>query len=299
MRRGRFCLVLALVMFVGLLPFSPGRALAAQDNQTQGQWLNLLLIGTDTRADEPDAGRSDAMMILSIHQQSGQIKLASLARDMWVAIPGHKTPNKLNAAHSFGGPELLMETINQTFAMDLAHYVSVNFFGIATVVDALGGISLDLEPGEATWINNKLIAGVGDPEVVSKPLSGKATSAHLTGAQVLAYTRIRELDNDFGRTQRQRRVLQALLEKVKGQHTLPAMGDLAASLESAFSTNMALPDLINQALLVLNGLDSPLEELALPPEGTYRFDSSEGVSKVIFDAQACTEALHAFIYGQP
>ena len=254
-------------------------------------WTTLLLIGTDTREDVADAARSDAMMICAIHRETGEVRLASLARDMWVSIPGMRGHHKLNAAHSYGGPKLLMETINTLFDMNLTQYVSVNFYGMSALVDAIGGVQVDLTAGEVSFINKRGKEVYGSE--AAPPLPAGAQTATLNGAQALSYARIRQLDSDFGRTARQRKLLSALLQKVRG-FSLAEQLELYAQALDCVSTNLSPLELIELGTLVLDS-ELAVSELSLPAE--FRYDNSGSVSKVLFDQAEVTRALHAFLYG--
>lgn len=258
-------------------------------------WMNVLLIGTDSRADEKDAGRSDSMMICAIHRETGEVRLASLARDMWVPIPGTVNGNKLNAAHGFGGPNLLMKTINNVFGMNLTRYVSVNFHGMARLVDLLGGVTLELTASEVRVVNQGVKPS--DYGSNSAPLASGGGERHLTGAQALAYARIRRLDNDFGRTARQRKLLQALYRKACEVPAAEQLSLLASALTS-ISTNMDAGELSALTSLVFSGGVSAFRELSLPSKGGYRYERRDGVSCLVADLDRAAEELHAFIYGE-
>lgn len=285
MRRMYVRLLAWLMALVFVLPLP---ALAQSAPETDG-WYHFLLIGTDTRQDVENAGRSDTMIICSLHAADGRIKLASLARDMWVDIPG-KGKNKLNAAHSWGGPELLLETINQNFGMNLTDYVSINFFGLTDLVDAMGGVEVEITSAEAGVINSS----VAKEHPHTKVTRVKEGQAHLCGVQALAYARIRKLDSDFGRTARQRKLLSAMLTRAGQLEPLQLLAVGAActrtlTLRIDFSQIAGLlPILRDQGL---NGI----EELSLPSEGHYRYHSNDGISKVLFDAEQVAQEWHNFI----
>lgn len=156
---------------------------------------NILLLGIDS---DDGIGRSDAIMILTVDKNHSKIKLTSLIRDSYVYIAGHGM-DKLNHAYAFGGSSLAIRTVNTNFSMNITDFVSVNFNSIKEIVNALGGINITLSSEEARIIGVK---GSG--------------SQHLTGSQVLAYSRIRSTaGGDFTRTSRQRIVLSALINKIK------------------------------------------------------------------------------------
>ena len=176
--------------------------------------VNILLIGNDSRTNGED-GRSDAMILLSVSSKTKKIYMTSLLRDMYVEIPGHDD-NRLNAAYSFGGAELLMDTIEHNFDITLNRYVLVNFEAFANLVDAVGGIDLELTNEEVEYVNaylweyNVLTERPEGTDYMDTSLSGMV---HLNGAQALSYTRNRYIGNDFGRTERQRKVLEAVIRK--------------------------------------------------------------------------------------
>lgn len=293
---------MVLLLFVGLMCFAPAvadyRIQVSEDqlNPTQGldeQWLNVLLIGTDTRENVQNAGRSDTMMICSYHQKTGEVKLTSLARDMWVQIPGGGN-NKLNAAHSFGGPNLLMKTINEIFHLNITKYVSINFYGLRDIVDSLGGVDIELEAGEASTIN-RMVAQEFRSARIENLISGLVGVTHLNGAQALQYARIRYLDNDFGRTGRQRKLLGAMLEQVKRLSLLEQMNFARTCMEHV-STNISVIEVVGIGMNVMSNGISGFEQLSIPQTGDYHYDSSGGISKVVFDRDACIQAIHTFIY---
>ena len=259
------------------------------------KWINILLIGSDTRSDKKDAERSDTMMICSVNLDAGEIKLTSLERDMWVEIPGRSGHHKLNAAHSYGGPELLMKTINTLFHMNVTHYVSVNFYDFCGIVDLLGGVTVPLTAAEISVINSTVSASdYGDTDYT--PIPKGASEAHLNGAQALAYVRIRKIDDDFGRTARQRTLLSALLHGVIGR---PVM-DLVALYDDAYSrlsTNYSPGDLLAIAQTVAGHAMGDMPQLSLPTPEHFHYDESNGVSKVVYDSEATVRQLHEFIYG--
>ena len=173
---------------------------------------NVLLIGTDGRT-ASDRGRSDTMILLSINSKTDEIFLTSLMRDSYVDISGYGW-NKLNAAYSFGGPELLIDTIQRNFDVKVTDYIAVNFNAFAAVVDAVDGVEINVSDSEAEAINqilhdevNELMGDAIDSDYLSS--GGKYK---LNGKQALSYARIRYVGNaDFERTERQREVLSKLL----------------------------------------------------------------------------------------
>ncbi len=177
--------------------------------------INILLIGVENYEGYA-YGRSDSMMIASMDKDGGDLKLVSLMRDMYVEIPGY-ADNRLNAAYALGGAKLLMETIELNFGLKCDGYVYVDYSGFEAIVDYLGGIEISLTEEEAQYLNTtNYISDKKQRHVVEG-------SQIMTGNQVVGYCRIRHvkaangLQNDFGRTYRQRVVMDKIFEKYKSQ----------------------------------------------------------------------------------
>ncbi|MCU9810329.1 LCP family protein [Paraclostridium sp. AKS81] len=157
---------------------------------------NILLAGVD--GNNLDKGnRSDSMMVLTIDEKNNDIRITSLARDTYVQIPGYGE-EKLTHAYAYGGPALLLQTIDKNFGLKIDKYAVVSFSSFEKIIDALGGVEIDVLPKEVSYI----------PGVNS---AGKQT---LNGAEALAYSRIRYADDAYQRDNRQRTVMQAAYNKI-------------------------------------------------------------------------------------
>lgn len=208
-----FCLVYAAVDYAyDRMIYKEIESVADEKVQENGV-INILLIGNDSREDGED-GRSDAMILVSVSSKTGKILFTSLLRDIYVSIPGHDD-NRLNAAYSIGGPELLMQTVEENFDIPVNRYVLVNFDAFAGVVDAVGGVDLDLTNDEVKWVNaylNEYNLLHGQDIKTGYMDENASGNLHLNGPQALAYTRNRKIGTDFGRTERQRKVINAVIE---------------------------------------------------------------------------------------
>ena len=280
--------------------------------------VNILLIGIDSRSESLDESNQhgDVQIIVSINKDTGEIKLTSILRDLYVTIPGYKSKNRINVAYQRGGGELAMRTINHNFEMNIEHYVAINFFGLASIIDSLGGLDIELTKQEAGAINAYIkkhppVYDNQDDDYVRVPLEKKNGVQHLDGIQAVMYARLRSIDNDFARSARQRNLLELLLKKVTqgGMDFNKLFGLLETCLPYA-KTNMSLSDLGNLAMVVLQSglLDrvnsgAPLlEQNRIPMDGTWKYDeTSSGASVVAFRTskrlQENIEALHEFVYG--
>ncbi|MHC1787392.1 MAG: LCP family protein [Christensenellales bacterium] len=244
-------------------------------------WLNILLLGTDTGSIQLNNGRTDAMLVLSLHKKTGQMKMTSLIRDMLVTIPGYKIQNRINTANAFGGPLLAIKTVNQVLGLNIDRYCSINFAGLRDMVDYLGGVTLTLSSGEATI--------VGAPHKTEPQL--------LNGEQALAYVRIRKLDNNFGRNERQREFLTAVLDQVK-QNSMDQIIDAVTAGFKTIATNLTTNEVIALLPAVIGSTDA-LQMMSLPQEGSYKFAQTKaGASVIEFKADEVKSAFHAFVYGQ-
>ncbi len=243
------------------------------------EWWNILLLGTDTGG-KLDYGRTDAMLILSVHTDTGEMKLTSLIRDMWVNIPGLKTPNRINAANAFGGPCLAMKTVNTVLGQNIEHYCSVNFSGLIRLVDIIGGVPLEITSTEAYLIGAQLHDGVAD----------------LDGEQALEYARIRKLDNNFGRNERQRKLLTSIANQVLDTMDTAMVLNTIAEMLPYVDTNLTFSDILQ--LLKLLGMNQGLaiDMLNLPSEEEFHYGSSNGAGYVSFDQESVRQELYAFIY---
>ncbi|MBO5073614.1 MAG: LCP family protein, partial [Eubacterium sp.] len=190
--------------------------------------VNVLLVGADKNNDEQDKDvdrRSDSMMIATLDIKHSKLKITSLMRDLYVQIPGHGG-NKLNAAYSLGGIKLLYKTIAENFGIRMDGYAEVNFDAFVNVIDELGGIEVTLTESEAKNLNNTNYIKR------RKYRNVKVGKQKINGYQALGYCRIRHgkkqangrypgvytasgKGDDYGRTERQRLTMQAVLKKVK------------------------------------------------------------------------------------
>lgn len=185
------------------------------DNEDLNGYTNIVLFGVDSRLNDLKKDtRSDSIIVASINNETDEVKLVSIYRDTYVNITGHGY-SKINAAYAKGGPELAINTINRNFDLDIKDFVTVNFSALTHVIDALGGVEIDIKKDELTQVNNytrdiNKINGTNSPLLTSP---GRQT---LNGTQATAYSRVRyTAGSDYRRTERQRNVIYGLMEKVK------------------------------------------------------------------------------------
>jgi len=255
--------------------------------------INIALFAVDRRNKEQQ-GNSDVIIIITIDQVTKKLKMSSILRDTYVSIEG-KGMDKINAAFAIGGPQLAIKTLNQNFAMDIHDYINVDFFGTAKMIDALGGVNVNIKPEEVPYINNYLkeisIIENIPPVIVTQP-----GNQLLNGKQAVAYTRIRAIGRgDYERTERQRSVLVALFNQLQGAG--PAifpifMSQILPNMETSMSSMMLFKiggDILSSKSKVIEQARFPLDKFS---KG-IRVNDTWYLSA---DLKANTTALHNFIY---
>lgn len=259
---------------------------------------NILLIGNDSRT-EDETGRSDAMILVSISSKTNSIHMTSLLRDIYVDIPGHDG-NRLNAAYAYGGPELLMETIEENFDIEVNRYMLVNFQAFANLVDAVGGVDLEVTNEEVQLINgylveyNQLEGRAEGTDYLDTSLSGEI---HLNGPQALAYCRNRYIGSDFARTERQRNVISAAMKKAP-LALVTNGGELIDGLMTNITTNLTQSELSGLMVQAPSMLTYDLVQGSIPLEGTYSNANIRGMAVLEVDFEANKDYIQTEIYGK-
>lgn len=253
---------------------------------------NILLIGQDSQVGERE--RSDCMILVSLNEDKNTFSMVSFMRDMYVNIPDHGS-TRINAAYAYGGMELLDRTITENFGIEIDGNVEVDFESFTTVIDSLGGVNIYLTQEEADYI-------VGRSTDVLYPQPYRADWENLqegynilNGEQALVHSRNRSLGNDYARTDRQRQVLTALMEKAMECNTLEML-DLARKIFPLVKTDLGLLKILS---LVKTGLTLDLSEIhsyRIPAEGTYVSDNIDGMAVLIPDLQANQQYLQEILY---
>ncbi len=252
---------------------------------------NIAVFGVDSRTDEV-SGRSDAMMIVSIDAKHGKIKAVSLMRDSLVTIPGYSKKMKINTAFALGGEELAIKTINYNFDMNITDYVSLNFNQLAGIVDALGGVEVEITEAERKNAN-KFIKEMASEVGEEADLIKESGTVILYGYQAVAYARIRYVGNaDFQRTQRQREVMRKLMDKVLDSNPL-YYPNIIRKLLPMVETSLSNEEILKLAGTVIFSGRPEFEEGRFPIDGTYNTNTNYAM---VYDLDAAAEKLHSFIY---
>lgn len=264
------------------------QAQGIQIAQTQGV-ENVLLIGSDCR-NATENGRADTIIMLTLNYNTKTIHQTSFMRAMYVCIPRAEgnTWGMLNAAYSWGGPQLLMDTIALNFRVKIDHYMVIDFDTYEKAIDLVGGVELELSEEEAKYIFS---------DDASKAHAGHAT---LNGKQALDYSRMRQIDNDFKRTQRQRKVIDCLIAKL-GNADFFTLMKLTSQILPMIGTDFKnSEELLGYILNAMPSMENATQGIMIPVENqsgeTYTgliYVNGQEMYKVDFTANI--EILHDYI----
>jgi polyisoprenyl-teichoic acid--peptidoglycan teichoic acid transferase len=263
--------------------------------RTDQDVINILLVGEEAINDGGARGRTDSMMIATINVKQKALKLTSIMRDLYVAIPGY-SDNKLNAAYHNGGMPLLKQTIEENFDIKIDGSVLVDFSGFEQIIDLLDGVEITLTANEASYLNRT--------NYISNPIyrNVRAGTQTLNGNQALGYSRIRYVKteserDDFGRTSRQRTVLNAIFEKYKSK-SLPELVTIMYDVLPLVTTDIDKSTIMDYLTTVVTLGTTELETMRIPVDNAYSNSSVRGMSVLLPNTlQDNIDALHTFIFG--
>lgn len=243
--------------------------------------VNILLVGQDRREGQGSKPqRSDAMILCTINVKKKTITMTSFMRDVWVYIPDHYN-QRLNVPYKLGGFKLLNETLQYNFGVSADYNVEIDFSGFMEAIDVIGGVNIKLTAAEAEYLNRR---GNWDLEENSN-WKLKEGENLLTGSQALAYSRIRQIGGDFGRTNRQRKVLTTLIEKIKTLKTTEVF-DLIQELTPLISTDMTNAQIINLAMDMLPMLsDMEIVSQRIPADDQYSYAMKGKASVIVINSK--------------
>ena len=271
-------------------------------SQVEETYTNIALFGVDARNGKLSSGtRTDTIMILSVNNNTGESRLVSVYRDTYLNL-GNDVYNKCNAAYAKGGPEQAISMLNMNLDLYITDFVTIGFEGMMEVVDAVGGVEIDIKENEIKHLNNyqaSMYATEENPnnlttDYVAITEPGVQT---LSGYQAVAYCRIRAVGNDFGRTERQRKVLQAVLDKAK---TLSPsqLNDIADDVFPMVATSLEIDEILS---LVAN-----VSSYEIVGSSGFPFDTnittckigSKGSCVIPMDLATNVELLHEYLYPE-
>lgn len=256
-------------------------------------YRNIALFGVDSRDNSVGKGnRSDVIIICSIDQATGDIKLVSVYRDTYLDV-GKNSFQKATHAYSYGGPARAVKMLNDSLDLNITDYVTFNWKAVATAINILGGVDIEVTKPEFKYINSYITETVKGTGIGSVQLKAPGMQ-HLDGVQAVAYARLRYMDTDYQRTERQRKVIELAFEKAK-KADLKTLNDLLGNMLSMVATNLTWQD----GLDVINDFGKyNLKDTAGFP---FKFDDmtlgTKGFIVVPVDLESNVLELHKYLFG--
>ena len=250
----------------------------------EGDMINIMLIGQDRRPGEERA-RSDSMILVTINQEKNTIQLTSFMRDLYVQIPGYMD-NRLNVAYRYGGTDLMNDTFKVNFGLEIDGNVMVDFDEFTEIIEILGGVTLKISGAEAKYMNN------------ASDNHFKEGTNYFNAEDALTFTRMRyAAGGDYGRTDRQRRVIMAIAESFRDADLVTIFNVIDQVLPHIV-TNLTDAQIIEYATkgLTIPGNGVSMETLRIPQDDAHYNANIRGMAVLVPNLEACREDLREFIY---
>ncbi len=285
----------AFWLYMGQIEHESLTGLIKNTGISQTGYTNIVLYGVDSREGKlTSEAHSDAIMICSINNRTKEVRIASVYRDTYLDNTNGEY-RKATECYYFGGPERSISMLNKNLDLDITDYVTVDFAAVIEVVDALGGIELEITDEEMELINGYCVENKEVTGVDYTPLT-QSGYVHLEGIQALAYTRIRYTEGwDYKRTERQRTVINLCYEKAK-EKGIPALISIANNVLPNISTSMSTVEIIS----LISGMASYSvgEQTGFPFEKAAVDLSDAGDVVVPVTLSSNVSALHAFLFDE-
>ena len=265
----------------------------SEESWGQEDVVNILLVGTDERvADFSVNARSDSMIILSLNKEAKTIKLVSLQRGMGVPVLEGIYEGQydwLTQIFRYGGADLLLRTIQECFNVDVDRYVRVNLNTMEQAINVLGGVDIELTAPEAEYFNNCGGGALGHFDVGMN---------HLDGAMGLNYARLREIDDDWHRVQRQRNVIIQCFNKVRGSNLLE-LNSMVDQILPLIKTNLSKTEIASLLMMAPGFLSASVDQMTIPVAGSFTsMEGMEGRTLYDVDFETNNAILYDFLYGK-
>lgn len=257
--------------------------------------VNILLLGTDEHSVEfSPYSRSDSMILVSINKRDKTVKLVSLQRGMGVPVLEGEYEGQhdwLTHMFRYGGAELVRKTVETCFRVEVDDYVRVNLHSVSAIVDIVGGVEIDMTPAEVAHYN-RFFELSGNPRRFSEGVN------LLEGDMAVAFSRLRSIDSDFYRVVRQRRVIGAIVQKLKNADLIE-LNAIADQVLPLIQTSMSKLEIAELILYAPSFLNSEFEQMTLPVANTYGgMTGMGGRNLYAVDFDANSKVLMEFLYGE-
>ena len=255
--------------------------------------INVLLIGLDSADGLEKGGRSDTLILVSLNKKTKKINMTSFFRDTWtyINVRGRDMYGKINSSYFYGGAETLIDTLKKDFKIDIDYYVAVDFSSFTDIINALGGLTIDVEEYEANYIRRTSVHK-------DFPVGEKVK---LNGWEALVYARIRksDSDSDVSRTRRQRKVIMALMESAKGA-SLSQLNSAVDMLFKYVKTDITKMEILSYGAQALtNGwMNYEVQQTTIADEDVFRTGYVGSSSVVFMDFELAAQRVQTAIYGE-
>ena len=255
--------------------------------------INVLLVGLDSKNALQYGGNSDSLILVSLNKKTEKISMCSFFRDSWcyMDISGRERYAKINSSYLHGGPEALIDTIERNFKINIDYYVAVDFSSFRDIIDALGGITVEVQEYEANYINKTN----PDFHIEAGP------AVRLTGKQALVFARIRksDYDSDVSRTRRQRQVITSLIQSAKN----PSISQLNNTLDALFAyvkTDLTKSQILSYAAQALakGWINYEITQFTLSDSEIFRTGYVGNAAVVFIDYPLAAQKVQTEIYGE-
>ena len=252
----------------------------------EGEMINIMLIGQDRRPGE-DRARSDSMILVTLNKEKNTIQLTSFMRDLYVQIPGYMD-TRLNAAYRYGGTDLMNETFKVNFGLEIDGNVMVDFDEFTEIIEIVGGVTLEISSAEAKYMNDRSDSNG----------SFKAGVNYFNANDALIFTRMRyAAGGDYGRTDRQRRVIMAIAESLRDAD-LVTIFNLIDQVLPHIVTNLTDAQILEYATTGLGilGNGGQMQTFRIPQDDAHYNANIRGMAVLVPNLEMCREDLKEFIY---
>ncbi len=260
--------------------------------------INIMLLGTDERSKEGFSveARSDSMILASINKETKEIKLVSLERGMGVPVLEGEYKGQydwLTHMFRYGGANLVLKTVRTCFNVDVDRYIRVNFNTVIAGIDAIGGVDVEMSQAEVDYFNAAYYNYIKENNMPAFQVGMN----HLDGTLSMYYARLREIDSDWTRVQRQRKLVLAGMEKIKSAG-LKGLDTLANDVLPLVQTNLTKLELAELMLLAPGLLGAEVEQMTIPVKDTYGLMKGMG-GRTLYavDFETNAKVLHDYLYG--
>ena len=255
--------------------------------------INVLLVGLDSKNALQYGGNSDSLILVSLNKKTEKISMCSFFRDSWcyMDIAGRERYAKINSSYFHGGPDALIDTIERNFKIDIDYYVAVDFSSFRDIIDALGGITVEVQEYEANYINRT------NPDFHIE--AGPAVK--LTGKQALVFARIRksDYDSDVSRTRRQRQVITSLIQSAKNA-SLSQLNNTLDVLFAYVKTDLTKSQILSYAAQALakGWLNYEITQFTLSDSEIFKTGYVGNASVVFMDFPLAAQKVQTEVYGE-